>query len=271
MDVNDKHVVVTGGSGGIGEAIATEFAAQGAKVAVVARSADKLEAVAGKIGGHAIVADLMVQADVDSLVDRCLEVLGHIDVWVNNAGMETSEAFAEVDRDHVRGLARLNFEAPLMLSRDVLPHMIERGVGHIVQLSSVAGAISFPGLAAYAGSKAGLTNFTETLRIELKSTPIGLTVVAPGPVSTPMWDRLETGDTEDYATPALKRFSQLLFLPKISPEKVAKATVKAVAKGRRHVRIPARFNHYHMFNNAPRRMVEMALTGVRLRAPGSGG
>jgi len=226
MDLQKKNVVITGASQGIGEKIADAFAAKGATVLVVARSGDKLAAVADRIGGHALTADLSTADGVDGLVGRCVDTLGHIDVWMNNAGIETSDAFATTDRGDVRDLVRLNFEAPLMLTHDVVNHMLGRDSGHIVQMSSVAGAIPFPGLTAYAGSKAGLTNFTESLRLELAHTPIGFTVVAPGPVDTGMWDRLDTPDS--YQAPALKRFRQLQFLPKLKPEKIAAATVKAV-------------------------------------------
>ena len=262
MDLTEKNVVITGASQGIGAKLAEHFSAAGANVMLIARSADKLAALAERLDGHWIEADLSEAANVDGLVDRCVDQLGHIDVWVNNAGVETQDAFANTQRDVIRVVARLNFEAPLMLTRDVLPHMVERGSGHIVQMSSVAGVIPFPGLTAYAGTKAGLTNFTESLRIELAGTGIGLTVVAPGPVDTAMWDRVEGADA--YPAPALKRFRHLLFLPKVSPDKIAAATVAAVTKGERFVRIPARFGAYHMLNNAPRRMVAMALVGVKL-------
>jgi len=149
-----------------------------------------------------------------------------------------------------------------MLTRDVLDHMLARGSGHIVQMSSVAGSIPFPGLSAYAGSKAGLTGFTESLRLELADSPVQLTVVAPGPVDTDMWDRLDTPDS--YQEAALKRFRQLQFLPKLAPEKIAEATVAGVVAEKRFVRLPARYNMYHMLNNAPRRLVEVAMTGVKL-------
>jgi short-subunit dehydrogenase len=110
-----------------------------------------LAALSARIGGHAIVADLATAAGVDGLVDRCIAELGHIDVWVNNAGVETHDAFVQTPRDDIRTLARLNFEAPLLLTRDVAGHMVARGAGHIVQMSSVAASIPFPGLTAYAG------------------------------------------------------------------------------------------------------------------------
>ncbi len=262
MDLDGKHVVITGGSAGIGAGLAREFAERGARILVAARSEAKLRAVADRIVGDHIVADLSKAEDVDAFIPRCLDLLGHIDVLVNNAGIETSTSFPTTDRDDVRTLARLNFEAPLMLTRDVLPHMLGRGSGHIVQMSSVAGAIPFPGLAAYSGSKAGLTNFTETLRIELKATPIGLTVVSPGPVLTEMWERLDN-DSKPFAAAGLKRFRRLGFLPKLSVDKLVGATIAAVEHDRRFVRLPRRYGGYHALNNAPRRLVEAALLGVK--------
>lgn len=262
MELRNKNVVITGASQGIGEHLADGFAAAGATVLVIARSTDKLTIVAERVSGHAITADLATAAGVDGLVQRCVDTLGHVDVWVNNAGIETTDAFANTDRTTIRNLARLNFEAPLMLTRDVVEHMLGRGSGHIVQMSSVAASIPFPGLTAYAGSKAGLTGFTESLRLELADTAIQLTVVSPGPVDTDMWDRLDTPDA--YQAAALKRFRQLQFLPKLSPSKIADATVQGVINEKRFVRLPARYGMYHMLNNAPRRLVEVAMTGVKL-------
>lgn len=261
MDLNGKHVVVTGGSSGIGAAIAHEFAERGCRVLVVARSEDKLRRLADRMVGDHVVADLADADDVDTLVERCLDALGHIDIWVNNAGLETSASFSASDRNEIRTVARLNFEAPLLLTRDVLDHMMSRNSGHIVQMSSVAGAIPFPGLAAYAGTKAGLTNFTETLRLELKDTGIGLTVVSPGPVDTEMWDRLE-GDDKPFVAVGLRRFKQVGFLPKLSTKQIADATVDAVEADRRFVRMPKRYHGYHLLSNSPRRMVEAVLIGT---------
>ncbi len=260
MEVKGRTAVVTGGSGGIGEQIATALADAGATVAVVARSADKLTAVAERIDGHAIIADLTDDEDLDGLVEGCISTLGHVDIWVNNAGVETYQAFVRVPRDNIRQLARLNFEVPLMLTRDVLPHMLERGGGHIVQISSLAGAVGFPAMAAYCGSKAGLTNFTETVRLEMAKTNVGFTVVAPGPVDGDMWHRI-TAEGK-YAQPALDRFRRLRFLPTIDARKLAKRTVSAIEKDKRFVRMPARFSMYHWLNNAPRRMIEASLLGV---------
>ncbi len=264
MKLANANVVITGGSRGIGAKMARSFTEAGANVCVVARSADQLAKVAEPLGAHAIVADLTNASDLDGLVARCTEEFGPIDVWVNNAGIETSDAFAAIDRDELRTLCRLNFEAPVLLTRDVLGQMLERSRGHIVQVSSVAGAIPFPGLTAYAGSKAGLTNFSESLRLELDGTGVGITVVSPGPVDGEMWDRVENQDEPTYAQPALDRFRMMGFLPKLDAAGLADQVVAAVAGNERFVRSPARFSGYHILSNAPRRLVEVALTGVRL-------
>ena len=262
MELSGRKVVVTGGSQGIGAALAAEFAERGAHVLVAARSEEKLRAVAAPLVGDHLVVDLTDQGEVDAFVGRCLDVLGEVDVFVNNAGLETSTSFATTDRDELRAVARLNFEATVLLTYDVLDHMLDRGTGHIVQMASVAGAIPFPGLAAYAGTKAGITNFTETLRLELKGSDIGLTVVSPGPTDTDMWDRLENDD-RPFAAVGLDRFRRLGFLPKLSPEKVARATADAVEGSRRFVRLPRRYDGYHLLSNSPRRLVEGALIGTR--------
>lgn len=262
MQISGSHVVITGASQGIGAAMARAFSQSGARVLLIARSADKLAQLGTEIGADWLVADLTDAEQLDSLVARCADQIGHIDVWVNNAGVETDDAFAHTTRADIRSLARLNFEAPLLLTRDVLPHMLSRNAGHLVMVSSVAGAIPFPGLAAYAGSKAGLTNFSETLRLELKGTGIGLTVVAPGPVDTAMWNRLDTPTS--WQQPALTRFRHLMFLPKVDPVKLGYDVVDAVVAGRRFVRPKRRYGGYHGLNNLPRRLVELALTGVRM-------
>ncbi|MGE0727072.1 MAG: SDR family NAD(P)-dependent oxidoreductase [Acidimicrobiia bacterium] len=261
MQVAGRNVVITGASQGIGEQLARSFAARGAQVLVVARSADQLQALSEQIAGRWLAADLTDAAQLDGLVARCLEQLGTIDVWVNNAGMETADAFAHVDRHHLRQLARLNFEAPLLLTRDLLPHLLSRNEGHIVMLSSLAGVMPFPGMSAYAGTKAGVTHFTESLRLELTTHDIGLTVVAPGPVATEMWSRID--HRESWAFPALKRFDRLQMLPKLDDVALAEQIVDAVESGKRHVRPKNRYRAAHVLNHLPRQLVQASLAGVR--------
>ena len=269
MDLDGKCVVVTGGSRGIGAELARQFARAGASVVVVARPSRELDGVAEALGATAIAADLATPDGVDGLVERCIGQLGHVDVWVNNAGVETNESFVGTDRADIRRLLRINLEAPMLLTHDVVGHMLRRGSGHVVQISSAAGVVPFPGLTAYAGSKAGLTHFTESLRLELKGTGVGFTVVAPGFVDTAMLDRLMVDDS--FQEPALARFRHLRFAPVMPPDLIASKTVAAVADGKPFVRLPKRYNVYHLLNNAPRRLVQASLIGVRLKLPSTTG
>jgi len=266
MNLAGSTVVVTGASQGIGEQIAIECAARGARVLVAARSADRLDVLAQRIDGVALPVDLTVDEQVDGFISACLDRLGHIDVLINNAGLDTDRAFVELDHETIRYVCRLNLEATMILTRDAARHMTRRGTGHIVNISSVAGTVPFPGLTAYAGTKAGITNFTESLRVELNGTGVDLTLVAPGPTDTAMWDRVE-GSPTSYPEPALRRLRQLLFLPKLRPERVARATVDAIERRKRFVRQPRRYALFHMLENAPRRLAETTLIGVRLTPP----
>lgn len=242
--------------------MARKFAAAGAKVTVVARSADELARVARDINGNAFPADLLNTDEVEGLIARIEAELAPIDVLVNNAGLDTADAFAKIDPAVIRNVVRLNLEAPMVLSRQVLPGMIKRGGGHLVYLSSLAGTSGFPGLAAYCATKAGLNNFVAALRLELSAYPIKTTLVAPGPVDTDMWQNLEHSA---YQAQTLKRLRRLQLVPMAKPDRIAARVVAAVQNDRRHVRHPARLSTAFWLGEAPRRVTETALKGVVLK------
>lgn len=259
MELNDAHVLVTGGSRGIGAALAREFARAGARVSLTARSTDAIEALALEIGGQAFTADLLDPASVDSLIEQVENAAGPIDVLVNNAGLEDHGWFHEGDVAESRRVLHLNLEAPIVLTRNVLPGMIERGRGHLVFVSSLAGTGGFPGMSVYGATKAGLTNFVAALRMELDGSGIHSTVVAPGPVDTDMWDAIEE---DDELEPMLKRLRRLQMLPTKSPEMLAKRSIAAVEADRRHVRVPRRLASNHWLREAPTRMTEFLIAGI---------
>ncbi|MEZ5379922.1 MAG: SDR family NAD(P)-dependent oxidoreductase [Acidimicrobiales bacterium] len=261
MELNGAHVLITGASRGIGAALARAYAKEGAKVSLVARSTDALKSLADELDGFAFTADLLDPDQVDELIARVELEAGPIDVLVNNAGLETSEPFEGIGTETIRDVARLNFEAPMVLTRQVLPGMLARRKGHIVFLSSLAGTGGFPGLAVYAGTKAGVSNFVASLRMEMRDTPITTTVVAPGPVDTEMWDHIE--DAGEYAD-MLKRLRLFQLIPKKSPELIAKRTVAATKAERRHVRTPRRLLVNHLLREAPTRITESLLSGVKV-------
>ncbi len=258
MDVSGSHVAVTGASRGIGASLARAFAKAGAKVSLVARNAEQLESMADELGGTAFPADLLESGVVDGLVDRIEDRAGPIDVLVNNAGLVHTTFLANQSPDMVRSVIRLNQEAPLLLTQQLLPRMMKRERGHLVYLSSLAGTAGFPGLTVYCGTKAGINNFVNALRLELKGTPIGTTVVAPGPVDTDMGDQLESPDL----VPTMKRLRLLQLVPTKDPDWLAAQTVAAVQAGKSHVRSPRRLSSNFWLNAAPSRITGWSLKGV---------
>ncbi len=261
MELSGAHVLVTGASRGIGAALAREYARCGATVSMIARDGAALDQIAGELQGHAFVTDLLDPGQVDVAIDRVESAVGPIDVLVNNAGLETIGPFHSAETSAIRETARLNFEVPMVLTRQVLPGMIRRRRGHVVFLSSLAGTGGFAGLAVYSGTKAGLNNFVASIRMELKDTPITTTLVAPGPVDTEMWDRIE--HATEYAA-MLKRLRMFRLIPKSSPEAVARKTVEATRSASRHVRMPRRLLVNHYLRETPTRITEGLTKGVVL-------
>ena len=141
--------------------------------------------------------------------------------------------------------------------------MLRRGGGHIVNISSIAGCSVFPGLVAHSATKAALSHFTAGLRADLRGLPIGTTLVELGPIHTDM-----LAEAEDYEPTAksFRRFYRTRLVVDVPREKVADEVVKAVQKGRRHVRLPKRAALFPMLCEAPRRATELLLTGVPHRA-----
>ncbi len=261
MDLQGKHVLITGASRGIGAAMARSFAKAGVRVSLAARSAEALAALATELQGTAFPIDLLDPAAVDALIPRVEREVGPIDILVNNAGLESSQWLAHEDPQWIRDVVRLNLEAPLVLTRAVLPGMLARGRGSVVFTSSLAGTAGFPGMAVYSATKAGLNNAAAALRLELRDTPVSVTLIAPGPVDTRMWTTLEAQNDFD---PMLRRLNLLHVIPKKSPTTIATRTVRAVAKNHRHVRTPRRLSATFWLGEAPQRLTELLLARVPL-------
>ena len=261
MELSGKHVVVTGGSRGIGENMAREFARRGAKVTVVARNVDALNRVAAEIAGNAVVADLTDDSIVDALIENIERQCGPIDVLVNNAGLETSTPFAVEDDREIRTVSRVNLEVPMMLTRHVLPGMLARGSGHLVFVSSLAGTAGFPGMSVYGATKAGILNFVNGLSRELKATNVNITVLSPGPVATDMWGAIE--ERQSSVQDFVNRFQKLHLIPTADPVKIARRTVNAVAKNKPFVRDPKRLGINFWLNHLPTRIANIAAVGVK--------
>jgi 3-dehydrosphinganine reductase len=236
MDLNDRHVVVTGGSRGIGSAIGARFASAGAHVTLVARSQADLAAAAERTGGGYEVADLLDLGSLPTLVAR-LEATRPIDILVNNAGLGTPGPLDEMTADALRDLYTLNALVPAELARLVIPAMRGRGRGRLVFLSSLSAEVALPGLTAYSSTKAAVSQLAEGLRRDLEPSGVGVTTVELGPVDTGLYD-----DATAYR-PCADAFNRLLrigMLTMLDTDEVAKAIVRACRKDRPRVVLPRR-------------------------------
>lgn len=185
----DKVVVITGASGGIGGATAELLAGRGARVALVARRQDALNAVAKGCGPNAlaIIADATRRDDVRRAVEEAVARFGQIDVWINNVGRGISRLPSELSDQDVDDMIRVNVLTALYGMQEVLPHFKERGEGHIINVSSMLGRIPFnPMRSAYNGAKHFLNALTANFRSEVQQThpDIHVSLISPGVVRT---------------------------------------------------------------------------------------
>jgi len=258
MKMAGARVVVTGASRGIGAGLATELAARGAQVVLVARSQADIEARATELGGRAYPADLADAAAIEPLV-RAIEADGPIDVLVNNAGVDLTGALVDLEPERILQLLAVNLAAPMLLSRAVIPGMRGRGRGHIVNVSSLAGTNALPGLAPYSTSKAGLSHFTAALRAECKGTGITTTLAEIGPIESSMMESLHSHPATDRA---LARLRQLRLAVELDMEHVVRGLADAIEHERRHIRLPKRNALFPILSESPRRITELLLAGV---------
>jgi NAD(P)-dependent dehydrogenase (short-subunit alcohol dehydrogenase family) len=183
FDLSGRVAVVTGASSGLGEGCARALASVGARVAVVARRRDRLEKLAGEIGGLAVGCDLLDQAQVATVVPQVAGEVGGPEILVNAAGsMFTYERAESEPPEAIRRTLDLNLVAPFLLSQAVFPHMIAAGRGSIVNVSSISGLVGLPGIpqASYAASKLGLSGLTAELAVQWARHAIRVNTVAPG-------------------------------------------------------------------------------------------
>ena len=222
MDLTGSVCLVTGASSGIGRATALRLARGGARVVALGRARPALDEVAARTSGPVIVADLTDADEVARAVAEARDAAGDIDALVNNAGEGWAGPFAEINPLRAELLVRTNLLAPIRLARALLPPMLERKSGHIVNVASIAGHVGVPGEAVYAATKAGLIGFSESLRYELAGTGVGVSVVSPGVVRTAFFER--------QGRPYSRRFPR-----PIDPDRVGRAVVRAIERNRAQV------------------------------------
>ena len=228
-------ILVTGASSGIGEETARLFAHQGFRVAMGARRLDRLESLAEEIrqiGGEAlpVSADLTQLDDIRHLVQKTLDRFGRIDVLLNNAGFGHLGWLEDLDPVlDIQAQLQLNLVAVIQTAREVLPYMIERRSGHIINMASVAGLVASPTYSVYAASKFGVRGFSEALRREVGVFGIHVSTLYPGGVRTEFKAHTGAQRKTGSTTPDWLR---------LEPEEVARAVLKLVEHPRRQQILP---------------------------------
>lgn len=226
------NAILTGGSQGIGPYIARALAAEGINIALVARTEEKLRGVALEVqrpGQRTVCvpADLTAPEAAEDIVARCEEQLGPTDILINNAGLENGGRFVGKSISELDQVLLTNLRATLMLTRRVLPGMIQRKRGHIITMASLAGKMALPYAATYSASKAALLAWSASLRVELLETGVGCTLVTPGFVS-------DAGMFASHKTTAPR------FLGQSKPEAVAQGVIRALKQDPHEVVVSAR-------------------------------
>ena len=176
--------LVTGASGGIGSAVAERLHRSGARLVLHGRGGDCLDALADRYGAEALALDLAEPDAGRRLGGKALAVHGRLDVVVHAAGIGAYGPFAAIDEDRLERLVEVNVRAPVQLTREVLPHMIAAGRGHVAFVGSIAGLTGVAQEAAYSATKFAITGLAESLALELSGTGVGVSLVSPGAVDT---------------------------------------------------------------------------------------
>lgn len=235
--LDGKLALVTGASSGIGVEIAKALAARGARLILVARSREGLEATAAAIGASggeamAMPADLSDVADVQRLAAEVLAGPGPPDVLVNNAGAGRWRAVDEAEPGEAQSAVALPYLAASELTRELVPAMIARGSGHILNMTSVAGFVTIPGANAYGSARWAMRAFSYQLEDDLRGTGVGVSLLAPSEVDSPYFDH-NPGSRE-----RIPKIAKLIGT--MTEADVAAAAVKAIERERRELIIPWR-------------------------------
>jgi short-subunit dehydrogenase len=225
--------VITGASSGIGEEFARQLAAKGYDVALVARRRDRLDAIAADVAGKDGVEALVFERDLSKEKEReallaDLEESGKQPIGlINNAGFGSSGRFRDLDQAREREQVRLNVEAVHHLTGAVLPGMVERGTGSVLNVASVASFQPLPGMATYSATKAFVRSFSEAVNAELAGTGVSCTALCPGPMATEWEEIAEVGSGWQ---------PQVAY---VTPERCVRDAIRGMEKGQRLV-IPGR-------------------------------
>ena len=233
MNFENKVVVITGASSGIGEATAEQFAKKGANLVLVARRKEKLEQVEKNLSKYSIkilicVCDVSDKDQVKQMAEKTIETFSKIDILVNNAGFVIYGNVKELSIEDIESQMKTNYFGTIYCTKSFLPHFLKQNFGHIVNVASVGASFGVPGIASYCATKYAMLGFSEGLKHELHNTGIGVTVVSPIQVRTSLFDH-----------PSIKNFTINATGISLSSETVANAIIKASNSSRLEIVVPS--------------------------------
>ena len=232
-DFQNRVSLVTGAASGIGRATALELARHGSHLILADINLDGLTQLAHEIRalGRRVLGvpvDLSKKDEVEQLARVAIREMKQVDLLFNNAGVLYMGEARQMDLETWEWIIGVNVWGPIRLTHALLPHMIERGSGHIVTTASIAGLVGTPGVAAYSLTKFAMVGVSEALRVELKPHGIDVSVVCPGPVKTSLSDTGRFGNEDAQKTSSEGILNQMAY----SAERVAREIVRGVRKGK---------------------------------------
>jgi short-subunit dehydrogenase len=258
MRFEGTHTLVTGASHGIGIHIARQARRRGARVTVLGRDKERVCAVAEELDATPLVADLADPTRLDQVIPDAEAVNGPVEVLINNAGLALVGAVDRALAGQARMMMDVNAVAPMELCRQVLPGMLARGRGQIVNVSSLVGVSAVPDLALYGASKAALHHFTSILQRDLSGSPVRATLVTLGEVAgTHLMENARQSARIDAVS---KRLARLM--PVQTPEVVASGIADAVEREAMVVTIPRRLGAIVTLRNLPGTLQDLAFIGI---------
>ena len=192
FSLKNKNVLLTGGSGGIGQEIAKTFHDKGANVILSGTNEEKLKKITSDLGENAnyILANLEKREDIDNLSSSAEEINGHVDILINNAGITADNLFIRMKEDEWDKVLNVNLGANVRLTKNLIRGMLKRRFGRIIFISSIIGFTGNIGQSNYACSKSALSGFTKSISLEVANRGITCNLIAPGFIQTPMTDKL---------------------------------------------------------------------------------
>lgn len=257
MRIAGTHAVVTGASRGIGAALTRELTRRGARVTMVARSARPMAELSAQTGAAAVSLDLAADDSMYDAMQRLENEHGPVDLLVNNAALGDVAPFLSLPADASRRHLHANLVAPMEFARAVLPGMIARRRGTVVNVCSVAGEMASRNAAPYAASKAGLSLFSSNLQRELKREPVNVLLLVLGEVDTAMLDQVRADPTMNALA---KRVGKMRAL---TPEEVATKLCDAIERDRKILVLPPAARPILGIRHIPSRLMDLAMIGVK--------